>query len=294
MSCIWLAYDLRVRSGFNVPGATLLDADSGPCEIVIEAGEAALGVPRETRGLFTAGERGIRIETPSCALLCTPGGRILVDAAPGAALAAIEAALAAFALPTLMWMRGDIVLHAGAAVLPGGAGALAILGSSGAGKSTLLRQLLDAGATIVSDDTLSLRVRGEEIWVSGLPALLGSGAHGDPAFARMVPSEARTRAARLAAICVLRAPDESAGGLTMLDHRARTLALIEHRYRVKVPRLLGRILPMLPDLAHIAFPIGGAAWQRPQGAIDLSLAELQGLSSLCLSAMDVRTCPSGR
>lgn len=271
MSRNWLAYDLCVRSDFDLPGATQLTAPRD-ADIVITAGIADVGAPGETRGPFTLGDRGIRIDTPACAILCSQGNRAMVEVRSGAPAAAIEAALTGLALPVLLWMRGGIVLHAAAAILPGHDGAIAFLGHSGAGKSTVARELLDIGATIVADDTLSLRFRDDRAWVSGLPAQLGSGAHGDPTSTRAVAPDRRAVAAPLAAICVLE-PFDGIAGVEMLDHAQRTLALIEYRYRVKIPRLLGRVLPLLPDLARIAASIGGARWRRAEagGAVTESL-----------------------
>lgn len=64
-------------------------------------------------------------------------------------------------LAHLLAEAGDPILHASAVEL--GGAAIAIVGPSGAGKSTLAAMFCGAGASLITDDTLRIRLRGERI-----------------------------------------------------------------------------------------------------------------------------------
>ncbi|MBI5015013.1 MAG: hypothetical protein HZB55_05915 [Deltaproteobacteria bacterium] len=64
--------------------------------------------------------------------------------------------------------RGGVLLHASAVLWRGRA--LLFLGPSGSGKTTLSLLWKKArGVTVLSDDRVALRVKGDEIWASGTP-----------------------------------------------------------------------------------------------------------------------------
>ncbi|NIM71257.1 MAG: hypothetical protein GTN86_12135 [Xanthomonadales bacterium] len=74
-------------------------------------------------------------------------------------------------LPAILGSGGDLVLHAGAVVLPDG-GALLLVGGSGYGKSTLTAALCRHGARLMCDDAVLLRRRGGEwLAIPGCPDL---------------------------------------------------------------------------------------------------------------------------
>jgi hypothetical protein len=63
--------------------------------------------------------------------------------------------------PKLLALRGHYVLHASAVILDGEVSAFC--GESGAGKTTTARSLVRAGATLVCEDKLVVRTRGERV-----------------------------------------------------------------------------------------------------------------------------------
>lgn len=76
--------------------------------------------------------------------------RVELQRGPQAEEVRLESLLLNQVLPSVLWHRRLLVLHATAAVTP--AGAVAVAGVSGAGKSTTLGGLLARGCTMVTDD----------------------------------------------------------------------------------------------------------------------------------------------
>jgi hypothetical protein len=64
-----------------------------------------------------------------------------------------------FILPLLITHRGELVLHASGAALPGGA--VLLIARSGSGKSTIAAALAARGARVVADDAIALREDGD-------------------------------------------------------------------------------------------------------------------------------------
>jgi hypothetical protein len=136
-------YDLTIASPFDLPGATPLAGGQGAADIVIEPGRVPAEAAGPVRGVFQACGKRILVRVPACHLLCDNGGSIRVAPQRGATDAALASVLITLGLPALLWMRGEIVLHAGAAVPPAseaappaGEAAIVYLGPSGSGKST--------------------------------------------------------------------------------------------------------------------------------------------------------------
>ena len=243
-------YGLTIESAFDVPGATRPAEAAGAPDMIVEAGSVPAPTEGPRRGLFQLSEGRIVIDCAAGRLACERGAAITVDAARGASAQDVGVALAQLALPTLIWMRGDIVLHASAAVPPGERAAVVFLGPSGAGKSTVLRRLLAEGAGVVADDTVRLSDAGGRLTVSGLPALIWDADDGDSAArgVTVVAERARVDAAPLGAFCWL---GTGASGETA-SPPARLQALLASRYRCNPARLLGLVPAMLPRLGAIA------------------------------------------
>jgi hypothetical protein len=85
-------------------------------------------------------------------------GTIAVHPSPGGSPALLAILLAGGVLAHLLADSGDPILHASAVEAQGGA--IAMVGPSGAGKSTLAAMLCGAGAALVTDDTLRVRLAG--------------------------------------------------------------------------------------------------------------------------------------
>lgn len=190
--------------------------------------------------------------------------------------------LIATALPALLWMRGEIVLHAAAAVLPGAAGAIAIGGASGTGKSTVLRQLVAAGASVVADDSLCLRFSGAAMTVSGLAGgyFVAEADNDSARRLEIVPPEYQIRAAPLAGLVMLGARLSSGGpAFQALSGVAALEALLTSRHRPRIPTLLGNNKGMLPVLARLSETLPVHLWHRREGAAALDPAEMAWLTA---------------
>jgi hypothetical protein len=91
------------------------------------------------------------------------GQRLVLETVPeGARLGFLLQAVA----PKLLALRGQAVLHASAVAL--GGRAIAFSGSSGAGKTSTARALAQAGAQLVCEDKLAVKLRGGGVTVAAL------------------------------------------------------------------------------------------------------------------------------
>jgi hypothetical protein len=193
--------------------------------------------------------------------------RIDVTPITGAPQDMIEALLIATALPALLWLQGDFMLHA-AAVIPHdwGGGALAIAGPSGSGKSRLAAGFLARGAYLVADDSIAVRRPRRADGTAPRCAGLAGGYHlpiqsgaGTRVFHPVADRRARC-AARLAAVVVL---DEGPhASRTRLCAVAAVEALLANRHRASVPRLCGLDAQALRDAAWLARTVAVYRWPR--------------------------------
>ena len=210
---------------------------------------------------------------------CEAGERITVEPAAAASESAVTGYLIATALPALLWMRGDIVLHMAAVVLPGMSGAIAFGGASGSGKSTILHQLVATGAKMVADDTICVRFDGHVPVVSGLPGGYFL-AHDDARVFRTAPPGQRLSSARLAAVVML-GPRKSSGVATFhtLNGASAFEVLLAGRHRPRVPALLGRNEALLPVLARLSGILPIRRWDRLEDQLGVDQRELARLIS---------------
>lgn len=231
------AWNLRVRSAIPLPGAMPLPpaGDTG-VDLDIALASAALVGLRAVEGPYRYGRNGVAFTVPGIAHYRCDAARIAVDPLPGARAADVAALLVATAIPAVLWMRGDVVLHAAAAVLPGTTRAVTVLGRSGSGKSALLSRALAMGASIVADDSVRVGVGPNGLRISGLPggyfAPLAAD-RADRAFHPVPPAQQHADADP-GALVVLgdAAPGRLGGG-------GAVAALLAHRHRPRVARLLG-------------------------------------------------------
>jgi hypothetical protein len=87
------------------------------------------------------------------------GARILIDAQPGSDLQHLKFYLYTQALPSLLYQRRKIPLHASAIEKDGRIAVF--VGHSGAGKSSLAAMIAAKGASLISDDILTFRTMGD-------------------------------------------------------------------------------------------------------------------------------------
>ncbi len=279
-----IGYATTIGTTLPVSGAILVDSEGtaatieiveGRCDIATE-GWAELGPYR------ASGDRLV-FDCPGVArYLCEGGTRLTVEPVPGADPRIVSGMLIATALPALLWSRGDIVLHAAAAVLPGCATAVAIAGPSGAGKSTILEALVARGADVVADDSLCMRQQAETTWISGLPAsyfLPPEGAR-DSRLVRRVDTARQRPSARLGAVLVIDVPQDDEPAFRRLRGTKALAMLLMHRHRPRVPRILKCEAVNLPQLATIASRLPVYAWQRRAGEPNLTRHEYDFIQSL--------------
>jgi hypothetical protein len=89
------------------------------------------------------------------------GGGIIARPTPDGSPELLAILLSGAVLAHLVAVDGDPMLHASAVEV--GGESLAIVGPSGAGKTTLAAMLCGAGATLVTDDTLRVRLEAERV-----------------------------------------------------------------------------------------------------------------------------------
>ena len=235
---LYCGYDLAIESEIAIPGAMAWPGSAA--KVALEIAEEPVGAvsSRSSDGPYTlAADGGLLFEMRGLGRywLNPAAARMSIERAEGAAMEEVSAMLVATALPAALWRRGDLVLHAATAVLPGRRKALAIAGRSGAGKSTLLRSLLAAGSRIVGDDTLCLREHSEGFTCSGLAA--ATQLRETKRRTMPVPIESQLRSAPLGAVIVL----DGAGscGLTRLRGADALAAIVRNLHRPRVARLAG-------------------------------------------------------
>jgi hypothetical protein len=251
----------------------------GP-DIDIIMGDAPLAGPARALGPYRLAGDGLLFEMAGVARYrCEAGERITVESAAGASESAVAGYLIATALPALLWMRGDIVLHMAAVVLPGMSGAIAFGGATGSGKSTILHQLVAAGAKMVADDTICVRFDGQAPMVSGLPGGYFL-ADADARSFRAVPPEQRLSSARLRAVVTLGARKSSGiAAFHALNGASAFEVLLAGRHRPRVPTLLGRSEALLPVLARLSGNVPIHRWDRLEGRLGVDPQDLVRLIS---------------
>lgn len=234
------AFDLIVDSIFALPGAMEIDARGAAPDIVIVAGNAALATATASIGPYRTAGNSIEFTAPGVGRYLLNAGQIIVEAEPDGDRAMLIALLLATALPAVLWMRGDIAIHACAAVPHRGTGAIAVTAPSGGGKSTLLAAWAESGAGVIADDVVRLSPTDALAKASGLPGgcFLPVTGTGDRHFITF-PSDRRIAQAPLTALVRLEfAP--GAPRLERLDAISAIQLLIAARHRPKVPTLLGK------------------------------------------------------
>jgi len=275
MSHFHRGYALTFESEFDLPGATEIEPlPETIVDVTIAHGRIPAERCRDRRGFFARLDEGVLVSPPGRAQYwCPDSHNILVDPAGGADPRAVSEGLCAFAIPALLWMRGDILLHAAAAVIPGADSAIIIAGHSGTGKTTVLTQLAEAGARIVADDIVRLDA---DLTISGLPGLLRLGSGG---VDRTVAPGQRCAAAPLGVVHVLAERSRQTPAFRPLSVSQRMHALLAYQYRPRVPRMLGLARTMLPKLARIAETVPMFEWHRCESRCALEAEEYAALQA---------------
>ena len=227
----------------------------------------AVPVPSNAPPIWSLAEDGLHFAAPGVAEYRCTSTRIDVTPIEGAPHDMIEALLIATALPAVLWLQGDFMIHA-AAVIPHDRteGALAIAGPSGSGKSRLAAAFMARGALLVADDSIAVRQAGsEDLSRQGCAGLSGGyhlwiqGGAGTRTFHPVADTRAR-RTTRLAAVVVL--DDGSRASRTRLGAVEAIEALLANRHRANVLRHCDLEPRSLGDAVRLARTVPVYRWPR--------------------------------
>ena len=212
----FIAFGLRIRSAFDIPGAIAV-SDEAPVDLTIATGNVpAAGLATDFP--YTLVEDGFVFAAPDVARYQYHANerRIVVDPLPSSDPEMVGALLIATMLPATIWAQGGFVLHAAAAIPPGGTHAVAIAGPAGSGKSTLLERMIAAGWTVLGEDSLALEVQGDAVLASGLPGILWLCDTPDRNVRRALPIPPRQQTARAPLAAILHITTASTGDETVI------------------------------------------------------------------------------
>jgi len=249
MLCV--GYGLNIQTEVAIPGA-MAAANGASIDIEVDYGTPSSWTERVAWGPYRVADVDrFDFTMPHVArYTITDRRRIIISPDKGADEALIGAMLVATALPVLLWARGDIVLHAAAASPTVDGPGWLILGDSGTGKSSRLTRALSEGAYAIADDSVRLRLEGDRVLASGLPGGVFGRAGGTDAPRSFVPTPAGQQVRECpVAMAHLIGPDRGSGDAFGLDGLA---ALLRHRHRPRILRLLGMEAGVINPMARIA------------------------------------------
>jgi len=251
-------YGLTIDSSMDVPGGVSIRDDAplgntiaADAEICFENTE--LDDPERVKVPYQQRADQILFDAPNVGrYLAIAGRRLHVSPHPQSHSDDVGALLVATALPMLMWMRGGLVLHSGAVIMAGNTSAVAIAGASGSGKSSLIDALMNRGARLVGDDTLSVTREANMLTIAGLA---GGYFRREPGSETRhfvaVGAEHSADAAKLAALVVF---DQNASADAPPLRRLAGVEAVEwvlrNRHRPKIPSLLRRDIDVF-DLCRL-------------------------------------------
>jgi hypothetical protein len=275
----WSGFGLSIESACGVPG---LLADATPREkadLRIEM-LPMLSPDEPAQPLYRLEDETLIFSAPEVAHYRCRRDWIGIAPSAGADPELVIALLAATALPAVIWMRGDIVLHAAALRTPSGEG-FAIAGPSGIGKSTVAAQLLERGAALAADDSVRLHRQSDRVLGNGLAGgfhrMAGSGEQRE--FCAVQP-EGTARDIRLGAILVLTRSEGDAAlvRLPPLDGVARLLA---NQHRPRIPAVLKRHEQTLATISFVARQCRIYEWRRSSPMLSPAEWEMLEREGLC-------------
>lgn len=250
----YLAFGLRIRSTIDIPGAIV--AAAGTPDLTIDFGAVTVPEGGATLPPYTLAGDGFAFEMPGLARYHHEAGTITIDPLPGADPEMVAAMLIATMLPATIWARGGFMLHAAAAIPPGGGHALAIAGPSGSGKSTLLARMVADGWTVVAEDSVSLDHKDGSVFAAGLPGIVWRCDGDDRSQRTAVPVPAPQQADRAPLAAILYISADGTGDtpdIADLPAIKAVEALLANRHRPGLPflmRIEGRTLPFATSLSR--------------------------------------------
>jgi len=246
------AFGLSIRTECALPGAMPAPASVTP-DI-----EIAYGVPRPWTESAAWGPYRVRdadlfeFTMPDVARYTIEDRqRVTITPLDDADDALIGKMLVATVLPSLLWAKGEIVLHASAIARPDRKTGLLFMGASGSGKSTRLQRAVGRRARAIADDSVRLYTRDGAVLASGLPGGLFVSA-GDATDRRAlvpVPRAQQLEEFHVRAVLIL---DPDGGPVRRLTGIEALAALLRHRHRPRILQLLGTEPDLIGAIADVA------------------------------------------
>lgn len=284
------AFDTAIASRFPLPGALPCSerdpAGQFQAEITVTQGYVDIPASAEPAGMYRYLDDTLWFPDAAIArFACHQDGRIVVEPGIGASDDLVGRLLIASALPAMLWMRRQPVLHAGAAIMPGRSLAMAVGGEAGAGKSTVLEQLVAAGARLVGDDTIRVSATGQHVLASGLPGgcyiAAGTGDRKAERVFHPVPGPLQCLSLPLGAFIHLDPPARQDNPEFVRVRGVEALELLlTARHRPEVAGILGQEADHLQDLARMSRDLTVCRWSRKKGEIPLGASEWRFLESV--------------
>lgn len=258
------AFGLTIDSDRPIAGALPVASVSAPdLQITTLAPEVWEGAPPP---VYRWDGHTLTFCAPNVARFACRHDAITIAALPGADPDMVSALLIATALPAVLWLRGDAMLHAAGVVPPSRRAALALTGPSGVGKSALTAQLLDQGGALLADDSVRVRRCDDRVEGSGLPG----GYHlindeGERRFYHVPPQQSLSTAPIAAVMLLSRTSGPPAlARLRPVDAVAR---LVANQHRPAIPATVGQRGQALATMAFIAAHCAVYEWHRPAVAL---------------------------
>jgi hypothetical protein len=248
------AFGLSIRTECALPGAVPAPAPaSGTPDIEIAFGAPGTWTESAAWGPYRARDADLfEFTMPTVARYTIEDRhRVIITPEDGADDASIGEMLVATVLPSLLWARGEIVLHASAIARPDRKTGLLFVGVSGSGKSTRLKRAVGRHARAIADDSVRLLIRDGAVLASGLPGGLFVGTH-DPMDRRTlipVPPGQQLMEFPVATAIILDIDGNSARRLTGINAMA---ALLKHRHRPRILQLLGTEADLNGTISDVA------------------------------------------
>lgn len=165
----YVAYGHGIKSAIPLPE---LQIAAAPAEITILLGKAAgfrSKVEVQSR-FFLASSTEVLLTWEDVGQFAIRNGSVVVEPAPGVEAEVLRLYLLGAVLGTVLHYRGQLILHASAVAMNGGA--VVFLGDQGGGKSTTAAALYTRGYALVADDVTPIRFEhGIPITYPGYPRI---------------------------------------------------------------------------------------------------------------------------
>jgi hypothetical protein len=261
-------FGLVFESEMEIPGAILAPHPFDQDEVVRVTVDDAKHA-RSSDQLYAFDKDVLTFAPPGIGTYEIARTSITISLFPDADIELARDLLVATALPGLLWLRGGFVLHAAGIRMTDSQSAIAIIGPSGSGKSSVAKMLVDAGASLVGDDSLAVTTEEDDFKIEGLSGGMFLGRNDQRKF-HIVPDEVSASQSTLAGVLVItkHGPSERLTGVGSVEQ------LLANRHRPAIPALLGQTRRGIEMACAIAQSVPVRAWCPHEGNISKSRDDL--------------------